>query len=136
MGRAILTGLFALGLLFAVVLASIYISTEISMSTAERRGEADKMERVEANGARRIANYEFFHNTCQDIQAKNEQIADTKDMLSGEEEQRTVFALNQTKTDMVGDYNSKASQDYTSGQFRDSDLPYQIDVNDTNINCG
>ncbi len=134
--KMVLAVVGALVLFVVLVYGSIYFSTQVSMDTADRRGEADKMEQVEADGSYRIAKYDRFHNLCQDIQAKNEQIKLAEDSLSGTRETEVVLAHESTKAEMVGDYNSMAAQDYTAGQFRDSDLPYRIDVNDRSIECG
>lgn len=126
----------AIALVIALGFGLFWFSTETSMRTADRRGEVEKMEQVEANGARRIADYEWFHNTCQDIVAQNQNIELAEQTLKGDKKTETLYALNATHNDTVADYNSRASQDYTSGQFKDSDLPYEIDPEDRDVDCG
>ncbi len=47
-----------------------------------------------------------------------------------------ITAQRNVKAELVNEYNSKAASEYTKGQFKDSDLPYQIDSETENVQCG
>lgn len=120
---------------FLVLTFIVYGIGGFQQATAPFRGETEKREHVEANGDYRIDKYDQFHSMCNDIQAKNEQIKDAKTMLSGSKEKENVYALTQSKNEIVGDYNAMSHEDYTAGEFRDSDLPYTIDADDMGVEC-
>lgn len=126
----------------AVILAITYIAGGISMLTAPFRGEVDKRERVEADGAYRIAAYDEFQKLCGTIQSKNEQIEilrqemdTTTDPDRQAQLQSGITAHQNTRSELINEYNTKAASDYTRGQFRDSDLPYRIDPTAEEVAC-
>ena len=128
-----------LAVLFAVILFimafGVFGVGGFLRSTADYRGETEKREQVEAQGEYRIAKYDKFHNLCNDIQAKNEDIQLAEETLSGKQKEKVVYAHSQTKNSMIAEYNSMANQDYTAGDFRSSELPYQIDEDDMEVEC-
>jgi hypothetical protein len=98
------------------------------------RGEA----RIEIqSGASRIANYEHFFNLCASVQADeasiDAQTAAMQTAITTEDQQRfrqNLAALQANRARSIYQYNADAMKDYTSGQFRDSALPYQIPATD------
>jgi hypothetical protein len=131
-----------IGVLLSVYFVGVYVFGSAASFTAPFRGEVEKREQVEAQGEYRIAKYDYFHDLCQDIQAKNEEIALAEEQIkvsSGEEKDKledSLYATRRMKIELVGDYNAEAAKDYTAGQFRDSDLPAQIDPDAKEVQCG
>lgn len=113
-----------------------------SETTAETRGETGVRERTVADGDYRIAQYDHFFDLCAAIQAKEGQIAaqsaerdatadeDRKEQLS-----RNLTALSASRVAQVAEYNADAAKAGTAGQFRDSSLPYQINVSSQETQC-
>lgn len=140
--RAVGVAILSLIGVIAVFLAVLYVSGLLSILTAPFRGEVAKNERVEADGSYRIAAYDEFYSMCSSIQSKNDQVkilkAEMKDSTDEERKkqlQSGVTAQQNTKAELVNDYNSKAASKYTAGQFRDSDLPYQISLEEEKVTC-
>lgn len=133
----------AIGVILLIIIASIYVSGFISMGTADFRGEVDKKEKVEANGNYRIDAYNEFYDTCSSIQAKQDQINNLNSLLATESDtsrkndlKGAILANENQKASLIREYNAKASAKYTVGQFKDSNLPYHIDSNDKDVECG
>lgn len=110
-----------------------FLSGLISIATAPFRGEVDKNEKVEADGDYRIAAYDEFYKLCSTVQSKNDQIEILESEMSTTTDpdrkatlQSGITAQKNTKSELVREYNSKAAGTYTKGQFRDSDLPYEL----------
>jgi hypothetical protein len=122
-----------IGLVFAALYGLTYAWTQFTMDTAERRGEASKQEQVEANGAYRVAQHDWFYNMCGDIKAKQQNVELMED--SGYTKQE-IAANKAQLNEMVNDYNSKAANNYTAGQFKADELPYQIDAEKEVTSCG
>jgi hypothetical protein len=113
-----------------------------SMATSDFRGEVEKHENVEANGRLRVEAYEEFYGLCSSIQTKQTEIetaqAQADAATDPEEKNRwnsVVVANTNQRNELINEYNSKSSQDYTVGQFKDSDLPYRIDPDDKDVEC-
>ena len=101
-------------------------------------------ERTVANGQYRIANYDKFFNDCAAIQAQEDKIRNTeaRETTTGTssgftESQKAsiLLALENTRASLIRQYNQDAAKEGTSGQFRDSDLPYNININDKDTQC-
>lgn len=107
--------------------------------TADARGAVDANEKIKS-GDNRIAEYDRFFDLCSAALTTQDQIDNLEDEKKTAEEPRlsqltsSITALKGKLSENVNDYNSAASRDYTSGQFRDSDLPYQLDK-DKEIKC-
>jgi hypothetical protein len=126
----------------AVVLTLIFLPGIISIATAPFRGEVEKHELVEADGSYRIAAYDQFYQLCSSIQSQNDTIKNLEDeMDSATDEQRKqqlqsgITANKNTKAQLANEYNAKAASEYTRGQFKDSDLPYQISPTEERVTC-
>lgn len=139
--RIILIGLIPAGLV-AFGLAIMFLSGSLSMLTAPFRGEVDKVEQIEGDGGYRIDSNDKFYDLCGDISAKQDEIEllqSSADSAATEEErqrlQGAVTANQIVLAQMVEDYNADARNTYTKGQFRNSDLPYQIDPQE-DVQCG
>lgn len=130
------------GLLFGMVYFLIYATTQVSMDTAERRGEAAEKERAQADPSYRLANKDEFQEKCADIQSANEKIENyedqiklTKDPVQKQQLMDGKFATEQQKEDLVADYNGLAENE-NRGAFRANDLPAHIESDDMEVECG
>lgn len=103
--------------------------------TSDIKGQGDAI--VTKNSAgNRIAAQEGFHKRYQDILATDRKL----DLLaeqarSGDKTaQQTYVGVRSYCESVVGDYNAKARA-YTAQDFRDADLPAQIDPLDHATDC-
>lgn len=81
----------------------------------------------------RIGAYQSFFNKCASIQALEYRLDDAFDQLNtaGTQEDRSrirtnIAGLQGLHAEAVTRYNTDARKNYTEGQFRDSDLPFQL----------
>src|SRR3990167_3979702 len=96
------------------------------------RGEA----RIQIqSAASRITNYEHFFDMCAAVQGQEGSIDAQLVALGTAERDRdrsriniNIAALQSLRQQSIAQYNADAFKDYTRGQFRDSDLPYQIEA--------
>lgn len=100
---------------------------------AEPTGQLEARERTQS-GTNRIAQYERFYDLCTSAQTAQNQITNLEqERDGGVSESRevqissSITALRGKRDESVNKYNSLATRDYTAGQFRASDLPYEID---------
>jgi hypothetical protein len=108
--------------------------------TAPFRGAVDQRERTVADGGYRIASYDRFYNLCASIQAKEQSIANlqAEPSISPERSAQVVSsitALRNSRADLITTYNGDARKAGTAGQFRASDLPFQIDTSQETTTC-
>lgn len=95
-------------------------------------GAVDAVEQIQS-GANRISAYNHFFDLCAGVRA-DEIALEAQSMLR--DVTTDPFQLTRVNTNMTGlqghraglieEYNANARKDYTSGQFRDSDLPYRL----------
>lgn len=117
------------------ILALILTVSGIMWATADLRGATDANEQIKADGDFRIAAYDEFYSLCSAAQTHQQALENAEERVKGtndadqlENNQTDVFALQNQLNSTVNEYNAKAASDYTVGQFRDSDLPYQINA--------
>lgn len=129
----VLAALFVLGI--------IYLSGSLSMLTADFRGEVQEKERVRADGDYRVANYDMFFEKCSDAKSLQQQIENQEELAAktDDPDQQQIYesgalGMKQSLEKVVNDYNAKAASEGTRGEFRDSDLPYEIDT-EQEIEC-
>ena len=129
--RALFVGILFLGILWAFV--SLSFGMQVATAGLVGRGEA----RIQIQSASsRIANYNHFFDKCSSIQGHEGAIDALLDELALYERGSNDFsrvATNLTgvkaaRAQAIAEYNNNAQKDYTSGQFRDSDLPYVLDT--------
>lgn len=126
-------------LLIAIVFLSIvwvvtFFSFGIRVATAGLVGRGEARIQIQSAGSR-IANYELFFNRCAAVKSAEDRIDALEVELALYELGSSDFARTATnltgvrsqRQQSVNDYNADALKDYTRGQFRDSDLPYQLD---------
>ena len=113
-------------------------------ATANRQGETQKKHQVEGNGSYRIAAYDHFFDLCASVQAAEDKIQAQKDELDGKpapDAQRAdilranINALSSTRAESIRQYNQDARKSYTLGQFKSSDLPFQLDIHAKETSC-
>lgn len=134
-GTGVAIGLGALALILAIVLGTMYIFGYglFRRATADFRGQTGAIERIQADPDFRIAAYEHFFDLCSAVQADEgrfdslQQELDTRPSDERREQiQATLTAVRASRLEKIRRYNTDASQDFTAGQFRAAELPYQL----------
>ena len=99
---------------------------------AEPRGIVGAEEQIESAPSR-ISRYEEFFNLCATAQTQKAALEAQKERLNSNPEgvhlrriESNIAGLKAQIARTVNTYNSRATQSYTSGRFRDSNLPYQL----------
>jgi hypothetical protein len=130
------------GLVFASM--AIFGFGFLSQKTANFRGETQKKNQVEGNGSYRIAAYDHFFDLCADVQTKESAIDALQQELASKptpDAQRkivinaSITANRIQRASDINTYNQDARKSYTEGQFRSSDLPYQLDKSAKETSC-
>lgn len=102
-------------------------------ATAGPKGELAAREQI-LSGANRITAYNHFFNLCASIQTNEAQLdgffnefalyeAGTDDYARVA---TNITGVQAARAGGINQYNADANKDYTIGQFRDLDLPYQL----------
>lgn len=141
-----LVGVAAAALAVVVVIGLMWVFGWgfMAQTTAPWRGETDKKERVEGSGSYRIAAYDHFFDLCSSVQTKEASIENLRAELKADpppsEQRKTVIqaslsALMNSRAEAINEYNADARKEYTKGQFRDSDLPFQLRMKELNTTC-
>lgn len=134
----------AVALTVVILFASMYIFGwgMFQRATADFRGETAALEDILADPDRRISAYEHFFDLCASIQGHEDTIRALETELAGDpsdkrrEQIQGAITVNQAARDgKIREYNSDASQSYTVGQFRDANLPDQLDINTEETTC-
>lgn len=135
----------AVVMLFAIIVGAmgVFGFGWFQRGTADFRGETEAIENVQADGDFRIAAYQQFFDLCAEVQSVEDRIGQMENTLANaepgstraDEAQTNLDALRATRSQLVRDYNSLASRDFTEGQFRDRDLPYQLNINSEETQC-
>lgn len=145
-GRSIpkIIGMWCVVVGLVIVLAGIavYGFGWFQRSTADFRGETAALEDILADPNTRITAYNHFFNLCQSVQSHETTIKALEAELEGgasdsrEEQIRGAITANKSQRDSkINQYNSDARRDYTIGQFRDADLPSELDINAEETTC-
>lgn len=104
--------------------------------TANRQGESQKKELIDASGQYRVGAYEHFFDACATIQSDQFRVTNIKEALKADPKptgqylvtlQASYTAANQKFMEDVNQYNQDSRQSYTLARFKSADLPYQID---------
>lgn len=130
--RIVGEGWFWIVMVILIVLAIGALVFGIRWVVAKPAGKLQAREQIQS-GSNRIAQYDHFFALCASVKTKEATIA------ALQEEYRTatvarrqqigafITANRAGRADTINTYNADASASYTSGQFRSSNLPYQID---------
>lgn len=138
-GTLVFLLLLALVVMFAVGYAIRYFIAPVE-------GALQQREQTVGSGSYRIAQYDHFYSLCGDIQAKEDQIRNTEarevDNSGGsaggftqKQKDAILLAQQNSRAELIRDYNADARKADTAGAFRASDLPYQIDIEGNNTSC-
>lgn len=117
--------LLMLGVIFTVTYA-------FGFFTASTRGAVEA--EIQIQGAsNRIAAYNTFFDQCASvvaleagIEAQHIQLESATSDREQERIRTNITGLTTERSRAIAAYNADARKDYTIGQFRDSDLPYQL----------
>lgn len=140
-GKTIAFGVIVLVIVLALAGMAIFGVGWFKKSTADFRGDVAAHEKIHADGDYRIAAYEHFYDLCAAIQGKEATIAqltvelDTAPERRTQEIRSTLSAIKASRAQQVNQYNVDARKEDTEGQFKASDLPYEIDVKGTETEC-
>ncbi|MGW5122998.1 hypothetical protein ACWEQ7_02855 [Streptomyces sp. NPDC004069] len=125
-------------------LVAIFAFGGISQLTAPFRGETDKRNRTEGNGAFRLSAYEEFFDLCASVQTSEAQMKALQDELDDKDHPPTVeraerirtsiTAVKSSRSESITTYNAKAGQEHRQA-FQDANLPARLDINDQETQC-
>lgn len=134
---------FAAVIAVALFLAAVYGGGLMQRMTADFRGETGQIEQTQADADYRISAYDQFYDKCAGIQTLESKITNLSDELEETEDEQRKSVLNTSITasknkraELINDYNADARKEATRGQFKASDLPYEIDINEEGTACG
>lgn len=135
--RYIAAGVGSLVLLVALILGIWAGVFGLRWFTAGPSGALIAREQI-LSGPQRIAAYNHFFNLCASIQglegglaaAETAQKAATTEREQ-ERQQANLASLKTFRAQSIAQYNADAAKDYTIGQFRDLDLPFQISLKES-----
>lgn len=135
----ILATILAVALLFLI---AVYGFGFLQRETADFRGETGVIEQTKANSSFRIAAYDSFYDACANVRSLESKIVNMQEELDGTEaEQRetvlktSITASKNKRAELIESYNADARKEATRGQFRASDLPYELDENEEVTIC-
>lgn len=136
MKDGVLSFLGAIGctiLAVVIIIGAVAGGWAIKYYTADVRGRISANERIKS-GSNRIAQYEFFFNKCAAVQGTEAQIDALMDQVKNSTDPKTIDRLNTNITGNMAqrqrsifEYNAASNKSYTSAQFRDVDLPFELD---------
>lgn len=104
--------------------------------TAPWYGEGEARRQIQGDADFRIAAYDHFFDLCASAQADGDRIVNLEAELAdpattasrAAQVRASLTAIRNQRDATVRTYNADASQDYTVGQFRDSDLPFPLTI--------
>ncbi|MBM7598211.1 hypothetical protein JOC34_000568 [Virgibacillus halotolerans] len=134
-----ITSLLAIAVLFLV---SVYGFGFLQRETADFRGETGQIEDTKANSDYRIASYDSFYDSCASVQSIESKIVNMQDELEETDEvqretvlKTSITAAKNKRAELISSYNADARKEATQGQFRASDLPYELNENEEETIC-
>ena len=126
--QGILIGVGVLVGIVALTVGGLFIRYYLAGPT----GAVTAVEQIQS-GSHRIAAYNHFFDLCAGVQANevalDAQYIQLRAMTDNSQKSRVltnITGLIGHRASLVAEYNANARKDYTEGQFRDSDLPYQL----------
>jgi hypothetical protein len=141
--KGIGAAVLALVVIAAIMLTGVYGFGWFSRATANYRGGTSAINQTRGNGSYRIAQYNHFYDLCGGIQTDQTRVVNARVALRGDkptsdqypEDKANLIAAENGLAGDVNQYNADARKTATAGQFRASDLPYQIDPMEGTITC-
>jgi hypothetical protein len=110
--------------------------------TADLRGATEAREQTVGSGDFRLAAYEHFFGLCTSVQAQEGRTDALELELEGpvtpareSQVRASLTAVRAQRSELIAEYNQDALAQYTRGQFRDEDLPYQLDNDNEETLC-
>lgn len=110
--------------------------------TADFRGDVEATERTGGSGAFRITAYDHFYDLCAAIQGEEDRLESLRrELETNPSESRrnqlnaTIAAVEAARDRKIREYNVDARKDYTLGEFRASDLPFELDPDQEETSC-
>lgn len=105
----------------------------LGVATAGIYGKGEAHKQIQSADFR-IQAYDHFFNLYASIDANQKKLSDFEEQLAlyepgTKEYNMTIVNINGVKSilhDSISQYNYDAQKNWTEGQFRDNDLPYQI----------
>lgn len=132
-----IVSLFIIALLFLVL---VYGFGFLQRGTADFRGETSQIEQTKANSSYRIAAYDDFYDSCASVKSIEGKINNMEEELDETEETQrkttlktSITAAKNKRAELIESYNADARKEATRGQFRDSDLPYELDIEEETV---
>lgn len=129
-------------LIISTILVSVYGGGFLQRMTADFRGETSQIEQTQADADYRISAYDQFYNKCAGVQSLESKIENlTEELEAAEDEKRksvlntSITASKNKRAEMINDYNADARKEATRGQFRASDLPYELSEEEEETSC-
>lgn len=134
-GSIILVSVSSIALVLVVWIAFASAIWGFGVATAGIYGRGEARKQIQS-AEMRIPAYNHFFDLCASIQGNEAQIDALEQELehhsSGSKDHARVLAniagVTAARQRAIAQYNADARKDYTIGQFRDSDLPYQLDT--------
>ena len=143
MKKKITITVFSVVIAVAIILATVYGGGLLQRMTADFRGETGQIEQTQADADYRISAYDQFYDKCAGIQTLESKISNLSDELEETDDEQRKSVLNTSITasknkraELINDYNADARKEATRGQFKASDLPYEVDINEEETTCG
>jgi|SRR5690625_2768523 len=142
MKKIMLTAVGLLLLLAISFLVAVYGFGFLQRETADFRGETKQIEDTQANSDYRMAAYDRFYDKCASVQSIESKIQNMEEELDGTEETQrktvlktSITASKNKRAELINSYNADARKEATRGQFKASDLPYELNENEEATLC-
>lgn len=128
--------LFGLGVVWyvgiaAVIFVTLVVVFAIRWQTAPVRGKLQAREQIQS-GNFRIQAYDHFFDLCASVQTMDQALNQTyQDLRTAPKNDRVRISTNATaqlnsRNDAANQYNQDSHKGYTVGQFKSSNLPFEI----------
>lgn len=131
-GTIALYSVLALVVLFAIGWGIILATQGMRYATAGLFGKIEAEVQIQSAGYR-IPAYDHFFDLCVSVQKAEVGLDAQYDSLDGAESARererirtNIAGLQVTRLGGIQQYNADSRKDYTRGQFRDNDLPWNL----------
>lgn len=142
MGKKITVIAVSIVLIITTILVSVYGGGFLQRMTADFRGETSQIEQTQADANYRISAYDQFYDKCSGVQSLESKIKNLTGELEATDEEKRKSVLNTSITasknkraEMINEYNADARKEATRGQFRASDLPYELSEDEEETSC-
>ena len=128
---AIIIGLVAV---LAIAFGITWAAFGLRVATAGLVGRGEAHIQIQSANFR-IQAYDHFHDLCAAVQRNERAIDNQEDQLAQTTSERTkdilrtsIAGTRSAREGGIAQYNEDAKKNYTIGQFRDNELPFQLDT--------